>query len=700
MESQNNIGTCSINDIIFNLVKSHADRNIIKVSSKREVFFDVFECVLTGGQTLVFEKVGESVTDMLPIVNVEFIQDSRVYTCEAILIEDNYQEFIINEDNIFFSRYVPVVVEDINITDTHDITGIEVDAEDLYQPNIQVTYEDQKNSFIQLLDEQLNLKLASLKEDFSTQLETFLDKVTGGSSQLIEGKLIEINTTVEHKFQTLKEDIKHIEDFSKQNITETIKKKIAEIEGFFNVYLENLDNKHDLEESKNLTRINNNLLKINTVKASIEKSNSSIDKLQHKIKVLEDLKSNIITLDDIKEKFIDEDRVQEESKNIIKFVTEKILELSDNIQANSKEQEKKYDSLVNSISVKDVDEFKTIIHDKINEAQIDQLRESLQSDIEKSLKVDIMSLKRYVEMSSGGGSVAQQFANGGNMNGNLTVVGTISASQYLGIPIYTDTDTLSTVTGRGNTTTDSITVGGVNTPSQTLDVVGNIAVSGTVDGVDIAALSITVGLNTDSRHTAVTVVDSSEINFTLTGQQISATIIAGSIDEAKLDASVNTSLDLADSALQSYTETQTLDDVTDLGATTTNAITVGALTTTGAVSIGTNLEVGGHFSAATKSFLIDNPNGGKLQYGVIEGREHAVYYRGKTDKSIIELPKEWEWLVHEDSVTAQVTPIGKFRGLYVISQDNKFVQIGGVEGEYNYVVYGTRKDVEALGVDI
>ena len=118
------------------------------------------------------------------------------------------------------------------------------------------------------------------------------------------------------------------------------------------------------------------------------------------------------------------------------------------------------------------------------------------------------------------------------------------------------------------------------------------------------------------------------------------------------------------------------------------------------LTVGTSLDVGGHFSATTKSFLIDNPNGGKLQYGVIEGREHAVYYRGKTTDSTIKLPKEWEWLVEEDSVTVTVTPIGKFQPLYVISQNNEAVKVGGVEGEYNYVIYGTRKDVEPLEVNI
>lgn len=59
-----------------------------------------------------------------------------------------------------------------------------------------------------------------------------------------------------------------------------------------------------------------------------------------------------------------------------------------------------------------------------------------------------------------------------------------------------------------------------------------------------------VAANTAARHDAVTVLDSAEIDFTLVGQQITASLIAGSIDETKLDTSVNASLDLADSAAQ------------------------------------------------------------------------------------------------------------------------------------------------------
>lgn len=76
-----------------------------------------------------------------------------------------------------------------------------------------------------------------------------------------------------------------------------------------------------------------------------------------------------------------------------------------------------------------------------------------------------------------------------------------------------------------------------------------------------------VAANTAARHDAVTVSDSSEIDLTLTGQQISASIVAGSIDESKLDTSVNNSLDLADSAVQDLSDLSITASATELNYT-------------------------------------------------------------------------------------------------------------------------------------
>src|SRR6056297_1651525 len=80
-----------------------------------------------------------------------------------------------------------------------------------------------------------------------------------------------------------------------------------------------------------------------------------------------------------------------------------------------------------------------------------------------------------------------------------------------------------------------------------------------------------VSANTSARHDAVTVTDSSEIDFTLTGQDITGSLKSGSIDETKLDTSVNASLDLADSALQSG---DNISELTNDSGYTTNTGTV------------------------------------------------------------------------------------------------------------------------------
>jgi len=106
-------------------------------------------------------------------------------------------------------------------------------------------------------------------------------------------------------------------------------------------------------------------------------------------------------------------------------------------------------------------------------------------------------------------------------------------------------------------TTGKIIQDGGNTIAQLKDRANHTGTqtASTISDFDIeVSNNIDVAANTSARHDAVTVLDSSEINFTLTGQQITASLVAGSIDETKLDASVNASLDLADSAVQTESD--------------------------------------------------------------------------------------------------------------------------------------------------
>ena len=116
------------------------------------------------------------------------------------------------------------------------------------------------------------------------------------------------------------------------------------------------------------------------------------------------------------------------------------------------------------------------------------------------------------------------------------------------------------------------------------------------------------------------------------------------------------------------------------------------------------LEVNGSFAATTKSFVINHPTkpGMKLRYGSLEGPENGVYVRGKTSEFIVELPNYWTGLIDEDTITVNLTPIGKTQTLWVQSIEDNKVTIGSkcTEVEYFYTIYGERKDVEKLEVEI
>ena len=127
-----------------------------------------------------------------------------------------------------------------------------------------------------------------------------------------------------------------------------------------------------------------------------------------------------------------------------------------------------------------------------------------------------------------------------------------------------------------------------------------------------------------------------------------------------------------------------------------NTNIVGNLTVTG------NTTITNHLSAASKSFLIDHPTqvGKKLQYGSLEGPEHGVFVRGKTNHNIINLPNYWPALVDENSISVNLTPISAASNIHVVDYNNTRVITNGNNGNYYfYTIYGERKDIPKLTVE-
>ncbi len=110
-------------------------------------------------------------------------------------------------------------------------------------------------------------------------------------------------------------------------------------------------------------------------------------------------------------------------------------------------------------------------------------------------------------------------------------------------------------------------------------------------------------------------------------------------------------------------------------------------------------------NATTKNFDIEHPSKRepwRLRYSVLEGPEIGAYFRGRlTNTNVIELPYYWTDLVHEESITVTLTPVGSFAQYFVEKIEENLVYVGSTTGyiDLYYMVIGERKDVNKLVVE-
>jgi hypothetical protein len=149
----------------------------------------------------------------------------------------------------------------------------------------------------------------------------------------------------------------------------------------------------------------------------------------------------------------------------------------------------------------------------------------------------------------------------------------------------------------------------------------------------------------------------------------------------------------------------------DVSTTTLYPVMVGAAGSNQTPKVSTskiyfNASTGTIF-ATSKSFSIPHPTkeDKRLVYGSLEGPENGVYVRGRTQTNIIELPDYWIKLVDENTITVNLTPIGKHQKLYVDKIEGNKVYIFN-DNLFNssidcfFTIYGERKDVEKLQVEV
>ena len=135
----------------------------------------------------------------------------------------------------------------------------------------------------------------------------------------------------------------------------------------------------------------------------------------------------------------------------------------------------------------------------------------------------------------------------------------------------------------------------------------------------------------------------------------------------------------------------------------------GDLYVTGQIDGGNKGRLASRFATADglppKAFDIEHPTKGKgwrLRYVCLEGPEAGVYFRGRLkNEKVIKLPDSWKGLVHTDSISVQLQPIGSHQNIIVKRWDDDFIYLQGqgLPIDCFYHVYGERKDVNSVLVE-
>ena len=145
------------------------------------------------------------------------------------------------------------------------------------------------------------------------------------------------------------------------------------------------------------------------------------------------------------------------------------------------------------------------------------------------------------------------------------------------------------------------------------------------------------------------------------------------------------------------------------GGSSVDAVYIqGDLYVSGSTDTGNKGRLASRFATADakpKPFDLVHPTmeGYRLRYACIEGPEVGVYCRGrvKNDTEIV-LPNYWKDLVHVDSISVQLQPIGAHQDIIVKRWDEEKIYLQAKAGfpiNCFYHVYAERKDINPLIVE-
>jgi len=612
-----------------NYTSSNSPLNILQVENFDEIFFGVYE-VEINGRKYVAEKVSEDNGN--PIVSI-IVENDGVSAEHSFVLVKGKQEIYFNhssDPSAIINNIEESVEEDeiIAIIEESSIDDVVIDnKKQQILEEINKIKKDATKKSLEILEQNKLKKIQDIKNE-SARKQKALQKVLNESRESLVEEFIrvsnkikkeiifenddrfdEIRSGIDLKIQdianSLSESLKNDFDNSSKLFDTTIKRLVKELyEKNVNRKLDETLNNIASDVANKVSSIDKNLNKkldrkadaslleqvnreIDTIRDSNIELNNTINKgVQKALSRVGNIDKKIIEINENLEK-----KIAETEQEVIGYFDDKIqhikeetLDITDETRSYFQNlfQESR-DNLLSEIrQLKNEKPVEYIIESKNSEKIVkdwDTIEKEWNKKIHDKFENYKTDLRRYVAVyASGGGTNATQYQDGGTMNGNLTIVGAISASQYLGISIPSggggDYLPLS-----GGTVTGNVSVVGSISASQYLGLSipsGNyLPLSG---GTVTGNVTVTGQLSTDRIYTNqldalsanITVIDIKQYElsgFNVTGNvTINGTVSAGNLSAGDIYSNGNRVATVVDPVRTTLTGNGTLSTFSISGA--------------------------------------------------------------------------------------------------------------------------------------
>ena len=505
-------------------------KNILKVSSKKEIFFDVFECQLNG-ENIIVEKIGHY--ENAPIVRFEIKDDGKAFNCEALLVIDKENDLYLNENNLEFSKNIktPIVekaiIEEVKKTIPNDIlherrvqnisdkivAESEAKAKLIQEAKLE-EYNQKKQEVNRQAEQFLSEKAQNIKDDLNEQYLDFLFINDNKVKKLIESKVKNINDVIDQNINNTLIKINESSNSNKQDflkilseniskIDNNIKDKIGELNDSIDIFTNaNYNKVKKLDETINFTvksisgKIEN--FKTDTLKTVVEKV------AENKTEIEKSLKNTILEINE---------KANLKSSEAKQILSAELANINEKLNIFSQEEDKKYKQLLENLNNLNKVEVKEILSEKISDSQIN----SLKLDIKQQFQNEMMSIRRLIELSSGGGSVAKQFADGGTMNGDLNVTGELKADTIIATTLLSASTMDINFELSGFSSTGNLSANGNLYVTENINLSGDLSASGSLRATgsnpNYFAGNVGIGNNSPAKNLHITHSSSPTIRF-------------------------------------------------------------------------------------------------------------------------------------------------------------------------------------------